>query len=296
VKLAAGNYDAYIAIAGKDVSIHGQAATLTALGNNTALDIQGGAHVRVLGLTIANQGGDSAMYCNASDATFDMSAIAVTSDGGVMTTQDCTGSISGSRLRSTSLSTPNIFAAAGNVTIDRSVIDGGNGVLSEGGTTLVRIKNSIFVNQLGSYGPFSGSALFANNGPGSMFVSFSTVIGSVVKCAQASPKCAGGTGAGSCIDNSIIFAPALNGTADVVQGNCKVDYSVVTPQSTQLTGANNMLGAQPMFEDQNTADFHLQATSPAVDAADPAATDAYDYDGTVRPQGTRRDMGAFEYK
>lgn len=41
---------------------------------------------------------------------------------------------------------------------------------------------------------------------------------------------------------------------------------------------------------------HLPATSPAVDAADPAAVLSTDIEGTARPQVTRLDLGAFEYK
>jgi hypothetical protein len=74
-----------------------------------------------------------------------------------------------------------------------------------------------------------------------------------------------------------------------------VNYTLAKPQTTVLAGANNTLGAAPMFKDANANDYHLQATSPAVDTADAASTNAVDYDGVARPQGARRDKGAFEY-
>jgi hypothetical protein len=40
---------------------------------------------------------------------------------------------------------------------------------------------------------------------------------------------------------------------------------------------------------------HLSAGSPAIDAADSASIDPIDFDGTSRPQGNARDLGAFEY-
>jgi hypothetical protein len=52
----------------------------------------------------------------------------------------------------------------------------------------------------------------------------------------------------------------------------------------------------PRFVNAAGGDFHLMTGSPAIDAADPAATLSTDYDGTARPQGAGRDLGAFEYK
>jgi hypothetical protein len=77
---------------------------------------------------------------------------------------------------------------------------------------------------------------------------------------------------------------------------CSHSYDLIKPQSATPTGANNILNQDPRFVDGANGDFHLVAGSPAIDAADPAATNAVDYDGTARPQGTGRDIGAFEYK
>jgi hypothetical protein len=51
----------------------------------------------------------------------------------------------------------------------------------------------------------------------------------------------------------------------------------------------------PRFVDPYGADFHLQATSPAIDKGSSIDAPVDDYDGTPRPQGTGYDIGAYEY-
>lgn len=63
--------------------------------------------------------------------------------------------------------------------------------------------------------------------------------------------------------------------------------------ATAQTGTGN-INADPLFVSSGTFDYHLQASSPAIDVADPGATLATDLDGDVRPQGNRSDMGADE--
>jgi hypothetical protein len=81
-----------------------------------------------------------------------------------------------------------------------------------------------------------------------------------------------------------------------VNGPCVANYTIVLPQSTALSGANNQLGVNPLLRSVASGDYHLTASSPAIQAADPLATDPDDFDGVSRPaQGTRRSIGAFEF-
>jgi hypothetical protein len=58
---------------------------------------------------------------------------------------------------------------------------------------------------------------------------------------------------------------------------------------------NNQI-ADPRFVDGPSRNLHLQAGSPAIDAAipSPGLIPEVDFDGTMRPQGAQLDVGAFE--
>jgi parallel beta-helix repeat protein len=58
---------------------------------------------------------------------------------------------------------------------------------------------------------------------------------------------------------------------------------------------NNLYFTDPKFVNEG-GDFHLQSTSPAINAGTALATPVSDQDGTPRPQGGAFDIGAFEYK
>src|SRR5438093_5022735 len=54
-------------------------------------------------------------------------------------------------------------------------------------------------------------------------------------------------------------------------------------------------GAFTTVSSPSTFNFHLQSTSPAIDAGTTLASVMTDYDGVTRPQGSAYDIGAYEY-
>lgn len=67
--------------------------------------------------------------------------------------------------------------------------------------------------------------------------------------------------------------------------------------SATLNQGNN-IPDNPDFVNSGADDFHLQSTSPAIDAGDPAAPSMppTDFDGNPRPTGVAPDMGALEFQ
>jgi hypothetical protein len=301
--MLAGTYTASLSVA-KNIVVHGYGATLNAAAGAPAVQVDYGAHLRLLGLSIVNINSPLpngiAINCYPNNASgskpiVELDDVTIDSADQTLMAYPCTATITRSRLKTRTSARQIVYALpTSSVTIDRTILDGGDGVQCEGAGSVVRITNSVIKNQTGADGAFAGANLFGQ-GAGSVFVSFSTVINSIVKCGSAAPRCAGGIDVGSCIDNSTLFNGSAGAPSNTIASGCVVSYSLVFPQSTSL-GANNQLGVDPMFKDFAGADYHLATGSPAIDAADPAATNSVDFDGVARPQGPRSDIGAFEYK
>jgi len=97
--------------------------------------------------------------------------------------------------------------------------------------------------------------------------------------------------------NNIFVNDAPGAPADTVSGTqCSHNYDIIKPQSATPVGGNNLLNSDPHFANPTAGDFHLTTGSIAIDTADPAAIEMFDFDGTMRPQGSARDIGAFEFK
>ena len=59
-------------------------------------------------------------------------------------------------------------------------------------------------------------------------------------------------------------------------------------------GTSN-ISDNPLYVDATTGNFHLQDTSPCIDAGTTTHAPIFDFEGTSRPQGSGFDMGAYEY-
>ncbi len=90
-----------------------------------------------------------------------------------------------------------------------------------------------------------------------------------------------------------------NGTASsgvIVRNNIATDYSltggVTTDHNLEITMAN--AAAYFVNPAGGNGDYHLRATSPAIDAGSGSGAPARDKDGALRPQGITWDIGAYE--
>lgn len=210
----------------------------------------------------------------------------------------CLLNLSGVRMRTTVASTITVVGqlagGSGGATVTRGsrLTIEGSSLESVGSPAIVAanyssftVRNSIMRN--GS--TTSPNAIQADLTTAMSSVSFSTIHNALWTCNNASSTI---TGSNNIILNELPNAP-MNTTAGT---SCTHRFSIIKPQSTAPSGTNNQLNADPRFVNAAAGDFHLMSGSPAIDAADPAATEAVDFDGTTRPQGAGHDIGAFEYK
>jgi gliding motility-associated-like protein len=96
------------------------------------------------------------------------------------------------------------------------------------------------------------------------------------------------------LTNDIVWKSGTAYPGPVVTGNNvpffnNSDVDLVTP----LVGGGN-LDADPLFVNAAGNDFHLTPCSPCIDKGYDLFNVTTDFEGTVRPQGAAKDMGAYE--
>ena len=174
---------------------------------------------------------------------------------------------------------PGASGASSDVTFDRCTFRAAS-VSASGPNHIVTVVNSVFDG-----GGFTGMS-FEMGAHGT--VSFSTLVNMPVTCNSS---------ASITFANDIMFGTTADNALYQQSAVCPVHYSLMNPQTVTYTSWDHVLtNVDPLLTSLPNKNFHLLATSPAIDAADPAAALSADIEGTVRPQGPRLDIGAYEYK
>jgi hypothetical protein len=124
-------------------------------------------------------------------------------------------------------------------------------------------------------------------------VSFSTLIFDAQAQTQTCPD-PGTHSRTTLFENNIFFASSAQVQSVISGFYCTLAGNITHPQDPDLGGTN--IDRDPQFVDLQAKDYRLQPGSPAVDAAVSSSGPGLDHDfaGTPRPQGARKDIGAFE--
>jgi hypothetical protein len=177
----------------------------------------------------------------------------------------------------------------GTLEADQSRFDSGSSTISIntlGRRIRVRITNSIFEH--GGLGLDGNDEVSDSN---EYFVSFSTfVLDRYQNCENpySEPRIA-------VFENNIFYMPPDKGPSAIYAGSdCTLSGNITYPQQPDLGGTN--INLDPKFVDLPGKNYRIQLGSPAVDAAVTSSAPSPDHDfaGRSRPQGARRDIGAFE--
>lgn len=285
IKLAPGSYTAHIVLTNKTLVVYGTGATIAG-GQNPVFEVDDGGHLRVDGASLTASTTLGVIRCQgASTASHVLELFRVSLDNTSTTllAQPCTVTSNQSVFHTSSTSYSLVIVGPSVATFERTrFVGGGNGIVGVSNPT-IQITNSVFkkMGDPANHGALTGAGFN---------VSFSTFVDSSLEC--------GGSGAtGLTLDSSIVYWASSGAPADTIvnQNMCtSVKNSVIFPNS-QPVGATNV-SMQPQLKNAAADDYHLLATSPAIDRGDPASTNAVDFDGVPRPQGAQRDSGAFEFK
>ena len=178
-----------------------------------------------------------------------------------------------------------------SVAVENLHLTGGSA--SQGAALLVEAGAQLTARNLVVYQNLAndrGGGLYNN---GAATVEFSTFYGNTATLGGAIYAERGMTLRNSAIvansGSGVYRAPGIAVLADynAYHANTPNDYGNLAP------GANDLV-APPEFVNPAAGDFHLQLASPLINAADPAATLTYDFEGDPRPRGERADIGADE--
>jgi hypothetical protein len=292
IRLDAGRYDVAGSLTlGTSMRIVGRGAVIdrNAGGTGATLIIADGAIVALDYVTVEGGDGDTTGFgIGCTTATLIGREISVEANAAAgINSVGCSTTLLHARIATNQ--GPGIAASGGSLTISRSLV-----IANQSGGLVVtgapfELRNNAIVKNGSPTSAFGGVLVSQITTRGTHVFEFNTVAqnqateGStpgVICSVVATPLTFG---------NDIVFGNATG--TQVEGGNCAWRFSDIGPVPLVGTGDLNL---DPQFVAPAQNNFHLQASSPLRDAADPTATVADDIDDDARPQGGGRDVGADE--
>lgn len=167
-----------------------------------------------------------------------------------------------------------IDITSGQVTVERAVIHGGTTAIHSGSNVLVYATNVLI------YGT-ADLAIDLHLASGSIDSSTVAYAGAETGTGPRAVDCA----SNMTVRSTIIWAPGTTSRVPIV--GCNAVNSIAGP-----TPAAGFMNVDPKFVSPSSSDWHLAPNSPARDVVD--AGPMTDFEGDVRPQGARYDIGADE--
>jgi hypothetical protein len=258
-------------------------------GTGATLIVVANANIAIDYVTVQGGDGPGGPGISCSNATLALRGVTVQDNGGAgISASDCALAIAESRI----VNNQSIGVAAfqGSLALTRSLVLGNRG----GGVTVqlaaYDLENDVIAGNGGPASAVGGVAISSVIAPAGHVFAFNTVVHNQTAGTTPGVVCSSFANPVPMVD-SIVFDNAAG--LQVEGNNCIWMYSDIGPIAAPGTGN---LSSDPLFVDPVHNNFHLQVSSPARDAADPAAALAVDIDGDARPQGAGRDLGADEIK
>lgn len=293
VRMLPGAYSHAFDLLNSDINIIGTGAILQADGP-VSFNVGSGSTVSVRGLEFDLTRGDlqCVLTSGIDRPQMNLRDLLIREPGsGRVKIENCTASLKGVTVKASAQSQIMSVLTGSSLDIDRSRFEAssfGSSMFFFGSSISTRVTNSLLDNVDVLFGLSDGTSASAID------FAFNTVVMNISNPSDpfnAAFACDFSANAQVRLENNIIVGSG----ADAVFGNrCITHRNVLAPQAQTVSGDNII--ADPKLFDIDGHDFHIVSDSPARDAAVPSSTldSAFDFEGTPRPQGARKDIGAFE--
>ena len=280
VEMTPGTYASAGTVTAKNVTLVADQATLRVELTTAELRVIANGSLTIRHLKVLT-GPDPFESIRCENSILEASDIDITGQG--ITASGCpTVKVAGSRF-----SGGKVASDSGGVIIDRSVFIG-DGPSVVGSKFFAVITNCLIVAPSTS----PGYALRLRNvvdgdASAESRIEYNTFIGGLIDCNNATSN-----GGRLRRFTGNIFANLTE--PPPVTTTCVYNYNLIDPPFFAFGGGIGNVTGDPKFVDPVAGDYHLQSSSPAINAGDPAAVVDHDLDNTPRPRGGRVDIGAYE--